>query len=105
MTRNGTGLNSRRRGSSGSGAKGGKSSVMRARIAGRKAAATAPRSLGLELPRRLLALEVRDHGLARDRHLVEADEDLGRERQVDIDARSEPDQAEALPGREIVALA
>ena len=53
-----------------------------------------------ELARRLLAAEVGQHGLAGDRHLADADEELRGRRQIDVDARAEADQAEALAGAE-----
>src|SRR5918997_156273 len=56
----------------------------------------------MELARRLLRPEVRQHRLAGDRYLADADEELGRERHIDVDARPEADQAEALAGAEFV---
>src|SRR3954470_14695726 len=63
------------------------------------------RSLRLEVPRHLLAPQIRDHRLAGDRDLVEAGEDLCRERQGDVDPRAEADEADALAGGDRVALA
>src|SRR3954452_5557539 len=54
------------------------------------------------MPWTSLAAQVRDDGLAGDRHLVDPDENLGRERHVDVDAGSEADQPEALAGDELV---
>ena len=42
--------------------------------------------------------QIRQHRLAGDRRLAEADQHAARERQVDVDPRAEADQAETLAG-------
>src|SRR5579872_140924 len=51
-----------------------------------------------ERPHRLDGFHVCDHGLPSDGARIDADENLRVVRQIDVDARTEPDQAETIAG-------
>ena len=67
-------------------------------------ASTAP-LLRARLALRLGRLEVGEHRLAADGALADGDERAVARRQIEIDARAEADQAEALADADAVALA
>src|ERR1700728_809223 len=54
--------------------------------------------------RRAFGRRLRGHRLSRDRSRIETDHDLRARRQVDVDARAEADEADALAGGEQRAL-